>query len=527
MTDSLLPISAAKHTLNASGLEATKSTDRSAVSRLKRVDPADEKAFMRALDRAKAVKAEAGQPTTRRDPVAEKVTIEPEAQAEANPAAQSTSDEVMEKRGEQDAETPELAVSFAQQMVELTTQSRAMAQKRSQTVAQSDERQALPLARSGENRPLASNEHADASSHDSAVAAQDPKSVLKLRGAEAIAYSQDGPAMDAASHAEERPERSLPGALQTRETARATSEVRAPSQPSQQTSQGTPNGAMPQMTNDAVRPVIDLAGAEPLRAIIPVASEITAGARAPIAGGRDAIGADRLPVKAGSMHNQVGQEAYVGETARGGLMGEAESFASTRPLIPELFEAQATDLQAARPAHPSGSTSGTSLFAASMVPQSGSPSMVTASGQPTLQGFVATPLTSSQWGAAMSQQVLRIGLPENGGVQHAELRLDPPDLGPLRVSITLQGEQVSAAFSSAHAAVRHALEAALPQLHQAFSDAGIQLGDTSVGQHQADEPEAKEGLASRDKTDDSLAAVGPAVTPRSQPRARGLIDTFA
>jgi flagellar hook-length control protein FliK len=41
--------------------------------------------------------------------------------------------------------------------------------------------------------------------------------------------------------------------------------------------------------------------------------------------------------------------------------------------------------------------------------------------------------------------------------------------------------QVQALFVSAHASVRAAVEAALPQLRNALADSGISLGNTSVG----------------------------------------------
>ena len=124
-----------------------------------------------------------------------------------------------------------------------------------------------------------------------------------------------------------------------------------------------------------------------------------------------------------------------------------------------------------------------------------------------------------------------LGSAEGGTIRHAELRLDPPDLGPLRVSLNLSGDQATAVFVSAHPAVRAAVEAALPQLQQALADAGIQLGNTSVGDQSAWQ-EAQEsgegrgnGHASGDEDAGQDAAGGQPVITRAAPR--GLIDTFA
>ncbi len=67
------------------------------------------------------------------------------------------------------------------------------------------------------------------------------------------------------------------------------------------------------------------------------------------------------------------------------------------------------------------------------------------------------------------------------GQQSAELQLNPPDLGPLKVVLNVVNDQAQAQFVSPHQAVRAAVEAALPHLRTALSESGIQLGQASVG----------------------------------------------
>lgn len=64
--------------------------------------------------------------------------------------------------------------------------------------------------------------------------------------------------------------------------------------------------------------------------------------------------------------------------------------------------------------------------------------------------------------------------------QIAELRINPPDLGPVEVRLTVSGDQASAKFVSAHAEVREALETSIARLRESFAEAGIQLGEASV-----------------------------------------------
>ncbi|SOY68097.1 flagellar hook-length control protein FliK [Cupriavidus taiwanensis] len=117
----------------------------------------------------------------------------------------------------------------------------------------------------------------------------------------------------------------------------------------------------------------------------------------------------------------------------------------------------------------------------------GTPAMVaTLAGQPTpaaaaaaaSRPVVAPPLYDSQWPQALGQQMIRLG---TQGQQSAELQLNPPDLGPLKVVLNVVNDQAQAQFVSPHQAVRAAVEAALPHLRTALSENGIQLGHTSVG----------------------------------------------
>jgi flagellar hook-length control protein FliK len=84
---------------------------------------------------------------------------------------------------------------------------------------------------------------------------------------------------------------------------------------------------------------------------------------------------------------------------------------------------------------------------------------------------------SSEWGKALGQQVIQMG---KAGHQVAELQLNPPGLGPLKVTLSMDDHQIQAMFVSAHSSVRAAVEAALPQLRTSLAESGISLGSTSV-----------------------------------------------
>lgn len=91
--------------------------------------------------------------------------------------------------------------------------------------------------------------------------------------------------------------------------------------------------------------------------------------------------------------------------------------------------------------------------------------------------LLAPEVGSGEWGKALGQQVVQMG---HAGHQVAELQLNPPGLGPLKVTLSLNDHQIQAMFVSAHASVRAAVEASLPQLRATLADNGISLGNTSV-----------------------------------------------
>lgn len=146
---------------------------------------------------------------------------------------------------------------------------------------------------------------------------------------------------------------------------------------------------------------------------------------------------------------------------------------------------------------------------------------------------VATPLHQLGWDADLGRQVVMLARDTQSGMQTAQLRLDPPDLGPLRISLSLNDGLASAVFVSAHASVRQAVEAALPQLSQQLAQAGISLGQTHVGdQGQAgfSFSEGQGGSGSRHGVSSSEQGGAAAETVAASTRtiaANALVDTFA
>lgn len=136
---------------------------------------------------------------------------------------------------------------------------------------------------------------------------------------------------------------------------------------------------------------------------------------------------------------------------------------------------------------------------------------------------VDTPVGSRGWDAEVGQKIVLL---VNRQESRAELTLTPPQLGRVEVSISVNGDQTSAAFVSASPAAREALEQALPRLREILADAGITLGQASVNAESARQgrEETPAGPQRGSRNIESAGAVAPSQWLR---RSEGLIDTFA
>lgn len=118
-----------------------------------------------------------------------------------------------------------------------------------------------------------------------------------------------------------------------------------------------------------------------------------------------------------------------------------------------------------------------------------------ATGAPVYTGLsLAPPLGATGWDNALGQKVLWMVSSQQ---QVVELTLNPPDLGPLQVVLSINNDQASATFVSPHADVRQALEAALPRLREMMADSGISLGNTTVS---ADTSQQQSGFERQDRS---------------------------
>ena len=123
------------------------------------------------------------------------------------------------------------------------------------------------------------------------------------------------------------------------------------------------------------------------------------------------------------------------------------------------------------------------------------------------------------------------------GEEHsATMTLNPPDMGPMQIVLSVTNDQASVTFSSATPEVRQALEDALPKLREMMNANGVSLGEATVNDGRAEQRQAQESGQRQRNGNENGTGTGngrEADAPPEQARpprrggTEGLVDTFA
>jgi len=141
---------------------------------------------------------------------------------------------------------------------------------------------------------------------------------------------------------------------------------------------------------------------------------------------------------------------------------------------------------------------------------------------------INTAVTQPAWGDEFSQKITWMATQRN---QSAELHLNPPQLGPLDVVLKMNGDQATAMFSSPHAAVREAIEQAIPKLREMMAESGIMLGNAMVSDHGTKNNQDNSPRKAQDRA--MISADATQVSGIQEVRVspirqhNGMVDTFA
>lgn len=196
------------------------------------------------------------------------------------------------------------------------------------------------------------------------------------------------------------------------------------------------------------------------------------------------------------------------------------------PSPGERFDAFLTAASASVPGAPPGSA-----FAAP--PTAGGFGLSNEAGAPApvVQAQVADALDSPGFAPSLAHQVSVL---TRDGIERAEIRLNPVDMGPVSVQIQLDGSVARVEFTAEQAPTRSALEASLPQLAAALREAGFTLGGGGVFQQGGRSPGQAGASGERQGEragrpgrgeEDRLRALNPSNGARRV--AQGSIDLYA
>jgi len=145
---------------------------------------------------------------------------------------------------------------------------------------------------------------------------------------------------------------------------------------------------------------------------------------------------------------------------------------------------------------------------------------------------IETPVGHQNWSQEVGDKLAwMVGKQES----KAELVLNPPQMGRIEVSITLNGDQASASFNTANPAVRDALESALPRLKEILADAGVRLDQAQVGadtrQNSPQDQERRDNSSHNNQvvTGEFVPGLASVASGSSQwvRQGNGMVDTFA
>jgi len=101
-------------------------------------------------------------------------------------------------------------------------------------------------------------------------------------------------------------------------------------------------------------------------------------------------------------------------------------------------------------------------------------------------------LRQNNWGRVLGQQLSWL---VNNRMQEAEIRVNPPELGPLAIRMSLHQNQTNLIFFSHEAAVREAIENAMPRLREMLDSQGIYLNQAQVSDQPMPRQQAGEQAA--------------------------------
>lgn len=152
-------------------------------------------------------------------------------------------------------------------------------------------------------------------------------------------------------------------------------------------------------------------------------------------------------------------------------------------------------------------------------------------GTPFVRLSIDTPMHQPQWGEALAGRIVWMLTESN---HTAQINLNPPELGPIEVRVSMKDDHTNVNFYAHHGDVRDAIEEAMPRLREMLQQNGLKLDESQIShqsfsqsQHQDHEAGAKQHLHSDSDADSSIATRGESSATRvSHNVTIGYIDQY-
>jgi flagellar hook-length control protein FliK len=98
-------------------------------------------------------------------------------------------------------------------------------------------------------------------------------------------------------------------------------------------------------------------------------------------------------------------------------------------------------------------------------------------------------LSHPEWNTELGEKLIWM---HKQDIPSAELRLNPQHLGPISIKIDVNQDQATVAFTAQNAAVKEAIEAALPKLREMLGGQQLNLADVNVSQQQSEQRQPRD-----------------------------------
>lgn len=102
-----------------------------------------------------------------------------------------------------------------------------------------------------------------------------------------------------------------------------------------------------------------------------------------------------------------------------------------------------------------------------------------------------TQVQQQGWDHALAERVVWMA---KQGVQEASIQLNPRELGPIEVHLSVDKGDANVTFVAHHGATRDALEAAMPRLRDMMRDSGLNLAQSDVSHHSFERQQQSAGF---------------------------------